>query len=192
MAYARGAGGFPKRPVLMRARKDRAVSLAALIMLSGCASPRANTSTPPASPSPTAATRPAAEASASPEPTEDARTEVVAAYERYLVATVRAMESRDGDLPELLDAANGQALAAAQARVVALSSEDRTARGRFLPSIEDVQIEADAATIRDCYRADITEHDADTDEQVADRDGARLSATVELSRGIGDGWVVTS
>lgn len=189
---ARGAGGLPTRPVLTSARIGRALSLAALIVLSGCASPQANTSTPPASPSPTAATRPPAEGSALPEPTEDARTEVVAAYERYLEATARAMESGDGDLPELLDAATGQALAAAQARVVALTSQDRTARGRFLPSIEDVQTDADAATIRDCFRADIIEHDADAGEQVADRDGARLNATVELSRGTGDGWVVTS
>jgi hypothetical protein len=35
-------------------------------------------------------------------------------------------------------------------------------------------VNGDSATVEDCYRADLVEYDADTDEQVADRGGARV------------------
>lgn len=188
--HSQGGGGLSTGPVRPKARIGRALSIAALVILVGCSSAQTNGSTAQtSSPSPTPSP-----SSIPPAPNEvqASRSEVVAAYQQYLDATAQAMETGNGELPELLDVASGQALASAQARVVALASQDRTARGRLVPSIEAVQIEDNSATIRDCYRADITEHDVDTGNQVADRNGARLRATAELEHHADGSWIVTS
>lgn len=186
----RGGGGLRYRREGLAARAVRVLSLAALILVSGCASPRANESAGVPS-TPASEASPSSVGSPSPAATPDVSEQVAAAYERYLDATSHAMETGDGQLPDLLDVAEGQALAAAQARVVALASQDRTARGRLVPSVQEVEINGDTAAVDDCYRADITEHDDESDEEVADRDGARLRATASLRRD-GDAWVVTT
>lgn len=186
---AQGAGGLRDRPSRLTARSVRASFAAVLLVLAGCASPGVDGSIA----EPTTPTTTALPTSSAPSPTEtvSAEVEVVAAYEQYLEATAEAMKTGDGELEALLDAAEGQALAAAQARVVALASQERTARGRLVPSVEEVRVQGDTATVRDCYRADITEHEQSTGEQVADRGGARLSATAQLKQD-GGAWVVAS
>jgi hypothetical protein len=78
----------------------------------------------------------------------------------------------------------------AQAMVVSLTEAGRVARGDFVSSFESVEVDGDAATVRDCYRADLVEYDATTDEEVADRGGARFAATATLERDDA-GWAVT-
>lgn len=188
----RGSGVLPKRPADIWTRASRVLPIAALVLLVGCARGGANGSTSSSSPSRPAPTPTVTAAASSPEQSEDPQAAVVAAYERYLDAATTATASADPNHPELLDTARGQALAAVQARVATLSSQDRTARGRFLPAIEAVEIDGETAEIRDCYRADITEHSADTGEEVADRAGARFAAWVELEQ-LSDGrWVVVA
>lgn len=113
-------------------------------------------------------------------------TDVLAAYTRYLDSTVAAMEAGD---PAEIESARGQALAAAQGRVAALTSQGRTARGAFVPEIQMIEVEGDTARLRDCYRADVTEHDDETGDQVADRAGIRFGADVDLAQE-DDGWIV--
>lgn len=186
----RGAGGLRHRSARPTARPVRAFLVAALIVTAGCASPRPDPSVAvPTSPEPTT---PAPSSAPSPVETADISEAVVAAYERYLAATSVSMETGDGTHPALVEVARGQALAAAQARVVALASQGRMASGDLVPSIQDVQIEGGTATIIDCYRADLTEHDPDTGEQIADRAGARLRATAELAQGTDGAWTVTA
>lgn len=115
---------------------------------------------------------------------------VAAAYEAFLEALTAAMEIADPDLPLLAEHADGAGLVGAQAMVVSLATADRLARGEFVPSIESISVEGETATLEDCYRADIVEYDASTDEQVADRGGARFEASAQLVRD-GDEWVVT-
>ena len=133
-----------------------------------------------------------AEANA-PEPAEGTTEEdaVVASYADFLTALTAAMAAGEPDLPELTEAAAGDALLNAQAMVASLVDEDRVARGSIVPSIETIEVDGDAATLEDCYRLDLVEYDADSDEQVADRGGARFEASAVLLHE-GDGhWVVT-
>src|SRR5690606_22679037 len=46
------------------------------------------------------------------------------------------------------------------------------------------------AELEDCYRQDIVEHDGDSDDVVADRNGLRMAATVVLEEYDGT-WMVT-
>jgi hypothetical protein len=87
------------------------------------------------------------------------------------------MEAGDPDLTELTEHAEGAGLVSAQAMVVSLTEAGRVARGEFVPSFESIEVDGDSATVEDCYRADLVEYDATTDEQVADRGGARFEAT---------------
>jgi hypothetical protein len=134
---------------------------------------------PPESPTPSESPPTVSESAA-------ATSDVEAAYQRYLDTTVAAMETGD---PTRIEGATGQALAAAQARVAALSSNDRVAKGAFRPAIQSLEVDADTAELRDCYAVDITEHDKDTDEQLADRNGTRFAASVVLEQSDED-WVV--
>lgn len=122
------------------------------------------------------------------EPTDEER--VTASYEAFLQALTEAMEEADPDSPMLAERADGAGLVSAQAMVVSLTTADRVARGEFVPSIESIEIDGDTAELEDCYRADVVEYDVDTDEQVADRGGARFEVSAELQRA-GEGWVVT-
>ena len=116
---------------------------------------------------------------------------VVASYADFLSALTVAMDAGDPDYPELTEAATGDALLNAQAMVVSLVDEHRIARGSIVPSIETIDIDQGSATLEDCYRLDLVEYDAETDEQVADRGGARFEASAVLLDD-GDGhWVVT-
>jgi hypothetical protein len=115
---------------------------------------------------------------------------VAAAYEEFLTAVTAAMEAGDPDLTELFENADGAGLVSAQAMVVSLTEAGRVARGDFVPSFESVEVDGEAATVRDCYRADLVEYDATTDEEVADRGGARFAATATLERDDA-GWAVT-
>jgi hypothetical protein len=122
------------------------------------------------------------------EPTDDEA--VAAAYESFLDGLTAAMEAGDPDLTDLTEHADGAGLVSAQAMVVSLTEAGRVARGEFVPSFESIEVTGESASVDDCYRAEIVEYDAATDEQVADRSGARFAATVQLERG-DDGWVVT-
>lgn len=144
---------------------------------------------PSLTPTPSAAAAPTGVV-ASPSPSEMVTTsveaDIEAAYQRYLDSTVDAMESGD---PAMIEGARGQALTAAQARVAAITSQERIAKGALRPAIQSLDIEDDAAELRDCYAADLTEHDRGTDEQLADRGGTRFAATVQLELD-DDGWAV--
>jgi hypothetical protein len=125
------------------------------------------------------------------EPLEPSDEDAVAAtYEEFLTALTAAMEAGDPDLTELSKHAAGAGLVSAQAMVVSLTEAGRVARGDFVPSFESVEVDGDAATVQDCYRADLVEYDAASDEQVADRGGARFEATARLERDGGE-WRVT-
>lgn len=169
----------------VRSGRLRLICMAGVLLLGACTG-NGNAAEPVATPSaePTTSEPSAPSPSDDPPPTDESEAE--AAYRSYLESTVEAMETGD---PSRVDRARGQALAAAQARVASLTSQERVARGTFSPAIESLEVEADTATLRDCYAAAITEHDRTTDEQVADRAGTRFNATVRLERGT-DGWVV--
>jgi hypothetical protein len=115
---------------------------------------------------------------------------VATGYEAFLTALTAAMEAGDPDLTELTETAEGAGLVSAQAMVVSLTEGGRVARGEFVPSFEVVDVHGDTASVEDCYRADIVEFDAATDEQVADRGGARFEANAQLELDE-DRWVVT-
>jgi hypothetical protein len=115
---------------------------------------------------------------------------VAAAYEAFLDGLTAAMEAGDPDLTELTEHAEGAGLVSAQAMVVSLTEADRVARGEFVPSFESIEVDGDSANVEDCYRADLVEYDAATDEQVADRGGARFAATARLERAA-ETWLVT-
>lgn len=186
-AEAREYGGRCKMHPRQGTRRIR-LHLAATVgvfLLSACTGGTA------AEPSPTRdSSPPAVVPTESPTPSETATvaltSDVEVAYQHYLDTTVAAMETGD---PTRIEAATGQALAAAQARVAALSSQDRVAKGAFRSAIESLDVDGDKAELRDCYAADVTEHDRETDEQVADRDGTRFWADVRLERA-DDGWTV--
>ena len=126
-----------------------------------------------------------------PEPVEPTDDEVVAAaYEAFLDGLTAAMEAGDPDLTALTEHAEGAGLVSAQAMVVSLTEADRVARGEFVPSFESIEVDGDSANVEDCYRADLVEYDAATDEQVADRGGARFAATARLERAA-ETWLVT-
>jgi hypothetical protein len=132
-----------------------------------------------------------AESTDEPELVEPSDEDAVATgYEAFLTALTAAMEAGDPDLTELTETAEGAGLVSAQAMVVSLTEGGRVARGEFVPSMEAVEVDGDTASVRDCYRADIVEFDAATDEQVANRGGARFEANAQLERDDG-GWVVT-
>lgn len=133
------------------------------------------------SPSPT--TEPSDPTATSEDPAEVA---VRAAYRRYLDTTVEAM--RTGDTGQIAGA-RGQALAAAQGRVTALRSQGRLAKGELIPAIQAIEVGDGVAHLKDCYRQDIVEHDSDSDEVVADRNGLRVAASAALEQD-GDDWVV--
>lgn len=158
---------------------------AGLLLLSACTGGNA------AEPTPTDATSTPPSPSASPSPTVTAEapdpSEVEVAYQHYLDTTVAAMEAGDASL---IDGATGQALAAARARVAALASQDRIAKGAFVPAIQSLDVEGDTAQLTDCYANDTTEHDRDTDEQLGDRNGTRFAAEVVLEHQ-DNTWVVT-
>lgn len=164
-----------------------AAAVASVLLLSACTGGTADP-VPTAAPGPTQST---SEQPAQPTPsaTEGTapETAVEEAYRRYLDSTVAAMESGD---PGLIEAARDQALAAAEARVAGLTAQDRVARGAFRPAVQSLEVEGDTAELRDCYAADLTEHDRETDEQVTDRGGTRFAADATLARS-DDGWVVT-
>lgn len=158
------------------------------LLLSACTSGSANE--PLATGTATRSTSSSSEVpSASPRATSSATTlerEVEAAYTSYLDSTVAAMAS--GDVSQITNA-QGQALTAAQGRVAGLVSQDRSARGAFVADIQSLEVDGDVAMIRDCYRAEITEHDRNTGEQVLDRAGLRFAADVQLARE-GGSWTV--
>ena len=124
-----------------------------------------------------------------PEPPTD-EDMVAASYVNFLTALTAAMEAGDPDLTNLSETATGEGLRNAQALVVSLLDQDRIARGSVVPSIETIRINEDSATVEDCYRLDLVEHDADTGEQIADRGGARFQASATLERSPDDRWVV--
>jgi hypothetical protein len=122
------------------------------------------------------------------EPTDEEA--IAAGYEAFLDALTAAMEAGDPDLTDLTEHAEGAGLVSAQAMVVSLTEAGRVARGEFVPSFESIEVDGDSASVEDCYRAELVEYDATTDEQVADRGGARYEATARLERD-GDAWLVT-
>jgi hypothetical protein len=153
----------------------------------GDATPAAN---PPQATPPSSDDGPA-ESIDDPEVVETSDEDVVATgYEAFLDALTAAMEAGDPELTELSEHAEGAGLVSAQAMVVSLTEAGRVARGNFVPSFESVEVDGDTATVEDCYRAEIVEFDATTDEQVADRGGARFEATAKLESDDGT-WVVT-
>ena len=121
------------------------------------------------------------------EPTDEEA--IASAYEAFLDGLTAAMEAGDPDLTDLTEHAEGTGLVSAQAMVVSLTEASRVARGEVVPSFESIEVTGDAATVEDCYRADVVEYDAATDEQVADRGGARFATTARLEREAGT-WVV--
>jgi hypothetical protein len=126
-----------------------------------------------------------------PEPAEPTDEEAVAlAYQAFLDGLTAAMEAGDPDLTELTEHAEGAGLVSAQAMVVSLTEAGRVARGEFVPSFESIEVAGDSASVEDCYRAELVEYDATTDDQVADRGGARYEASARLER-VEDRWVVT-
>lgn len=170
-------------------RRDRlhlAVT-AGLLLLSACTGGNASEPTPTADPS-TPATSTAGSPTPAASPDAPDPSEVEVAYERYLDTTVAAMEAVDAGL---IEGATGQALAAAQARVAALASQDRIARGAFRSFVQSLDIEDGVAELSDCYAADITEHDQDSNEQLADRNGTRFAAEVVLEQQDAGNWIVT-
>lgn len=179
--------------ILLSVRSPSTGTVALVALLLSACSPGGMDGSAASAPSesPTAAGRTAAHG-ATPGTTPEPSSTVLATYERYLDATVAAMESGDPQSDELTQTSQDQALTAAQARVANLVAQDRTARGRFLPTVQSLEIEGAIAEIRDCYRADITEHDVDSGEQVADRAGARFAASAELEQ-LADGrWTVVA
>jgi hypothetical protein len=122
------------------------------------------------------------------EPTDEEA--IAAVYGAFLGALAAAMEVGDPDLTELTELAEDAGLVSAQAMVVSLTEAGRVARGEFVPSFESIEVDDGSANVEDCYRAELVEYDATTDEQVADRGGARYEATARLGRD-GDAWLVT-
>ncbi len=122
------------------------------------------------------------------EPTDEQA--VATSYDAFLGALAAAMAAGDPDLTDLTQHAARAGLVSAQAMVVSLTEAGRVARGEFVPSFESIEVTGDSATVADCYRADVVEYDAGTDEQVADRGGARFAATARLERD-GETWLVT-
>jgi hypothetical protein len=181
------------RPVLHGSFRLATALVAGSLALAACtstgdANPAAN---PPEEDPPATAGDGAPAETAEPEPEPPTEEEVVAAaYDGFLGALTAAMAAGDPDLPELAEHATGAGLVSAQAMVVSLTTADRVARGEFVPSIESIELEGGRAELEDCYRAGIVEFDAETDEQVADRGGARFEAKAELERQ-DDTWIVT-
>jgi hypothetical protein len=181
------------RPVLHGSFRLATALVAGSLALAACtstgdANPAAN---PPEEDPPATAGDGAPAETAEPEPEPPTEEEVVAAaYDGFLGALTAAMAAGDPDLPELAEHATGAGLVSAQAMVVSITTADRVARGEFVPSIESIELEGGRAELEDCYRADIVEFDAETDEQVADRGGARFEATAALERQ-NDSWIVT-
>lgn len=172
-----------------RRNRLQLAAAAGFLLLSACTGGNAAepSSTGDSSP-PAAAPEESPSPSESPTLSESARPafDVEAAYQHYLDTTVSAMETGDHTR---IEGATGQAFAAAQARVAALTSQGRVAKGAFRLALQSLQIDGDTAELRDCYAADITEHDQGTDEQLADRNGTRFAASVVLERS-DEGWVV--
>lgn len=169
--------------------------MAGLLLLSACNSTAADpidaesaTAAPADAVSPTATPSPPPSGQPSPTPTPPSAEDAVEdAYARFLRTTVDAMAA--GDVA-LIEGATGQALAAAQGNVAALLADGRLARGSYRLSVEALTVEADSARLRDCQAHDLTEHNRETGEQVADRNGTRFVVQAELER-TEDGWVVT-
>jgi len=132
-------------------------------------------------------TEPEPSSSVSESPTDEEA--VVASYERFLAALVQAMESGEFEHPELAERASGPGLVSAQAMVISLAESGRIARGEMVPAIEAIEVEGDTASLVDCVGLDLVEYDAETDEQVADRGGARFRVTAGLQRD-GDDWIL--
>lgn len=167
-----------------------AAAVASVLLLSACTAGTADPSDPTTTPRSAATPSPSdetAQPTASATDGDSPESAAEEAYRRYLDTTVAAMESGD---PARIEAARDQALAAAEARVASLTAQDRVARGAFRPAVQSLEVDGDAAQLRDCYAADLTEHDRDTDEQVADRGGTRFAAEARLER-TDDGWTVT-
>ena len=162
------------------------LALVGALGLSACTS----TSADPNSPTESASVSSPSESNpTSPSPSATAEDPAITAYKDYLAAVALAVQQADEPVA-LEDVATGQALAAAQARVVGLASQNRRARGDLVADVQDVQVDDGSATISDCYRNELVEYDLDTDEQVADHAGTRFAATVKLDRSDGD-WIVT-
>lgn len=164
-------------------------ALVGSLILGACSGEPATTPAPirPANAA-TSSTSPGATAIESPTPTVEVA--VRQAYERYLVATVAAMGASDPTHPDLAAVARDQARAAARARVAGLRAQNRVARGEFVPTIQQLEVEGDTARIRDCYRVDMREFARDTNEQVADRGATRFAASAVLHLSEQGQWVV--
>lgn len=178
--------------------RSRLVTLALVgaLGLSACTSSSADPTTPPepvvATPSTSRSTSPSAgerppTSSATSAP--DVEESLVTAYEDFLAAVALAVQ-QDDEPVALEEVATGQALAAAQARVVGLASQNRRARGQLVADVQEVDVDDGSATISDCHRNELVEYDLDTDERLADHAGTRFAATVQLARSRGE-WIVT-
>ena len=167
------------------------LALVGALGLGACTSSSADPTTPTESASTPSSPSPAETNSTTPSPSAapDAGDATVTAYEDYLAAVAVAVQ-QDDEPASLEDVATGQALAAARARVLGLTSQNRRARGQLVADVQEVEMDGSSARITDCYRNELVEYDLDTDEQVADHAGTRFAATVELERSGGD-WIVT-
>ena len=181
------------RRTSLRSFRLVAATLAGGLVLAACSS--GSDPSPPdetaASPTPETAEPDATDPEEPPpsEPTDEGL--AAAAYTSFLEALATAMEVGDVDLPELAATASGPGLVNAQLLVVSLTEAGRIARGAYVPSIESIEVDGDTATIEDCYRVEMVQFDRDSDEQVADRGGARFQASAELERSPDGGWIVT-
>ena len=180
-----------------REGRDRAVTTViavAVLAVAGCtASPaaapvatpsapeRRATSTPTGLPTPTPTSTP------TPEPTEQA----LAAYEQYTEALVAALEAGDADLPALAEAAYGQALEDAQARVQANTADGVVTSGGIETAAWVASSGEDTVVVEDCYVNNLAQVSADASEEVvAEASGNRRPVTATVARTDG-GWQVT-
>lgn len=167
------------------------LALVGALGLSACTSSSADPTTPPGSPSADSSPSPSETngTTSSPSAAPEAEEAAVTAYEDYLTAVALAVQ-QDDEPVSLEDVATGQALAAAQARVVGLASQNRRAHGQLVADVQEIEVDDGSARIADCYRNELVEYDLDTDEHVADHAGTRFAATVKLDRS-DSGWIVT-
>ena len=131
------------------------LALVGALGLSACTSSSAD----PTTPTEPVATIPSTSGSTSPSAAEspptssttsapDVEESLVTAYEDYLAAVALAVQ-QDDEPVSLEDVAAGQALAAAQARVVGLASQNRRARGQLVADVQEVEVDGGSGTISD-------------------------------------------
>ena len=119
--------------------------------------------------------------------------QIVEAYRRYTAAVSEALGQGDGRTPALTEAATGQALKDARARVRANRDNGVVTSGALEPAASVAEVDwsgGDEATVSDCVLNGLAHVAADDPEVVeAEATGTRRPVEAELIR-TSDGWVV--